>query len=315
MDASEIGLCIPTLNPGRWIDRLVPALESQRVRPERLLVIDSSSDDGSVERFSEIGAEVLTIPREHFDHGGTRNEAVRRLGTDVVIFMTQDAVPADDSALLNLVMALDRRPHVALVYGRQLPSPGAGPLARANREFNYGPMAFERSCADVAVLGVRAAFCSNSFAAYRTSALAEIGGFPSPVVGSEDRWAAARLLQEGWSVAYEPDARVLHSHDYRLSQDVRRYFDIGVFQASESWFEDYLGRPETEGRRLLRAQIRSLREAGVRSGPLFVLAHAAAVWSGYRLGRLHRHLPLSWSAHLSAAPWYFRSRSHTGRTR
>jgi rhamnosyltransferase len=294
-------VCIPTLDPGPWIEPMIDALARQR-GIDRLLVIDSSSDDGTVARFGDVGAEILTIPREAFDHGGTRNEGARRLATDVVVYLTQDAIPDDDEAIATLVAALLADPRRGVAFGRQLPSAAAGPLARAHRAFNYPPDPFERSAADIPELGVRAAFNSNSFSAYRTDALQAIGGFPTPVVGSEDRWAAARLLQLGWTVAYEPAARVRHSHDHTLAQDFRRYFDIGVFHAAEPWFDELLGNPQGEGRKLVRAQVRALRSSGTRFACARVVAHAAVSWVGFQAGKRHARLPRGLVARWSGVP-------------
>ncbi len=63
-----------------------------------------------------------------------------------------------------------------------------------------------RSQDDVRRLGIKAAFCSNSFAAYRRSAMEQIGFFSVNTLFAEDSIAAAKLLQRGWSVGYVPQA-------------------------------------------------------------------------------------------------------------
>ena len=304
----DVAICIPTLDPGPWVDRMLAGLAAQRMQPRDLLVIDSSSTDGSPDRWRAAGARVVAIAREVFDHGGTRNRFLELTDAPVLVYLTQDAIPADPGAIAALVTALDERPEVGVAYGRQLPHPGASPLARAHRAFNYPDAPAVRTKQDVATLGVRAAFSSNAFAAYRRLALEAVGAFPAPIVGSEDRWVAARLLQRGWAVAYVPAATVEHSHDETYGQNVRRYFDIGVFQSRERWFEELLGRPDREGTKLVRAQADALRAEGVRAPLPRVLSHAAASWLGFRLGRAHRLLPRAVSAHLSTAPAYFRTR-------
>jgi rhamnosyltransferase len=304
----DVAICIPTLDAGPWVDRMLVALAAQTLQPRELLVIDSASTDGSPAKWAAAGARVLSIARDDFDHGGTRNRFLELTDADVLVFLTQDAIPVGTDAIAALVAALDEHQDAGLAYGRQLPRPGAGPLARAHRAFNYPPEPALRTRADVGALGVRAAFSSNAFAAYRRAALEAVGGFPAPIVGSEDRWVAARLLQAGWAIAYVPDAQVEHSHDETYVENLRRYFDIGVFQSSERWFEGFLGRPDREGSKLLRAQAAAMRAARVRAPVPRVLGHAAACWLGFRLGRAHRRLPRAVSARLSTAPAYFRTR-------
>lgn len=303
--APTVGLCIPTLNPGRWIPAMVEGLAAQSLRPDRFVVIDSASTDGSVGALAEVGAEVVPIERRQFDHGGTRNLGRRLLDTDVVVYLTQDAVPADEQTLAAIVAGLLADDAVALAYGRQLPRPDAGALARIHRAFNYPAEPARRTSADVEALGVRAAFASDAFAAYRTSALDAIGGFPEPIIGSEDRWVAARLLQRGDAIAYVPEARVVHSHDYGLRQQFHRYFDIGVFHRREAWFDEYLGPPTGEGKELVKAQIAALKDAGVGLATARVVAQAGASWLGFRAGRLHQRLPRSLARRWSTAPAFF----------
>jgi rhamnosyltransferase len=286
-------LCIPVLNPGRWADRLVAAIGAQTLKPEKILVIDSSSTDGSVERFAGIGAEIVTIPRERFDHGGTRNMALDLSDAELIMYLTQDSIPADENAFATLIAGLMADDRVGVAYGRQLARPDAAPRVRAHRLFNYPEEPARRTAEDVAHLGMRAAFSSDSWDAYRRSALEDIGRFPARIIGSEDHWAAARLLRHGWEVAYVADARVEHSHDYRPIEDFRRYFDIGVMQSSEPWLIEWVGHAEREGIALVRRQAAALRAAGVRGATARVAARAAVSWLGFRAGRSYKRLPTS----------------------
>ena len=289
--AEHIALVIPTLNAGRHLDRLVPALASQTLRPGRFLVVDSGSSDGTPEVLAQAGATVRAIAQETFDHGGTRQMAVEMLPeAEVVIFLTQDAVPADRESLANLIRPF-AEPTVGVTYGRQLPQPGAGPLASHARLFNYPEQSHVRSLADVPRFGVKTAFCSNSFAAYRRRALLDVGGFPAPSVHGEDMLAVAALLKGGWTVHYVADARVYHSHDYTAAQTFRRYFDIGVLHAT-SW--DRLvqfGTPEGEGWRFLRSEMAYLaeRKPGLIPDAMW---HTLCKYAAYRLGLLQSWLPL-----------------------
>jgi len=286
-----VALCIPTLNPGRWADRLIAALAEQTLRPDPMLVIDSSSTDGSLGRFEAVGMHVIRIPKESFDHGGTRNMPLDLTGAGVLIYMTQDAIPVDTKALATLVAGLLEDDRTGVAYGRQITRPEHSAWVHAHRRFNYPDEPALYTAADVQRLGVRAAFSSDSFAAYRRTAIEDIGRFPQPIIGSEDRWAAARLLQRGWQVAYVPEARVEHSHDYGVLESFRRYFDIGVFHATEPWFDEWLGRPEGEGINLVRRQAAVMRAAGVRLATARTAGRAAVSWLGFQSGRAHAWLP------------------------
>lgn len=310
----RVALCLPTLNAGQWAERIAAAVARQTLRPDPFVVIDSSSTDGSPEAFRAVGAEVITIARDRFDHGGTRNLILDRMDADVVIYLTQDAVPTHDEALATLVAGLLEDDRTGVAYGRQLPRPDAPPHVRAHRAFNYPAEPSRRTKEDVSILGVRAAFSSNSFAAYRRAALEDIGRFPSRIIGSEDRWAAARLLQRDWRIAYVPAACVEHSHDYGLGETFRRYFDIGVFQASEPWFEAFLGRPEGEGIALVRRQLSASRSNAGSVAAARQILRGAASWLGFRFGRAHARIPARLRRRWTTNPAYWRHADGTTRS-
>jgi rhamnosyltransferase len=128
----RLGLVIPTFNASSDLDRLAPSLQVQSLQPLKFLVIDSGSTDNTVDRCRAMGAEVHVIDRKAFDHGGTRRKPVETLvDTDIVIFLSQDAVPADPNALRNRVGAF-QIPSVGAAYGRQLSAPNATPIAVAD---------------------------------------------------------------------------------------------------------------------------------------------------------------------------------------
>ena len=285
----RVGLIVPTLNAGaRWQDWLNRA-NQQSLIPARKLAIDSSSSDGTPTLARAAGFEVVSIARSDFNHGGTRQKAVDLLDDcDIVVFLTQDALLASADALSRLVAAFDE-PDVAVAYGRQLPHEDAAPIGAHARLFNYPANGLKKTLADVPRLGIKTAFCSNSFAAYRRSDLLAIGGFAANVIFGEDAHASTRLLLTRKAVCYVAEAQVYHSHDYTFAEDFRRYFDIGVFHARERWMIDALGPAEGEGFRFIRSEATYL----LKNAPWLLpsaLARAALKYTAYQLGRRERML-------------------------
>ena len=141
------------------------------------------------------------------------------------------------------------------VYGRQLPHDNATVLAAQARFFNYPDSSFVNTFEDRARLGLRAAFCSDSFAAYRLSHFKAVGGFPNHVIMGEDMWVAARMLMAGFKVAYASEALVYHSHNHSFKEEFQRYFDTGVFHAQAPWLLENFGSVKSEGLKMLKAQL------------------------------------------------------------
>ena len=146
---------------------------------------------------------------------------MRETAGETVVFLTQDAVPADRQFLENLVRPLEQE-DVAVVTGRQLPKEDATPMERLVRTFNYPAESHIRSEADVEKMGIKAFFSSDVCAAYRRRIYEELGGFEYPLKTNEDMFFAAQAIRNGYRVAYAAEARVFHSHNFSLKEQYRR---------------------------------------------------------------------------------------------
>ncbi len=286
-----ISVIIPTRNGGAFLPALFAGLEKQTCRPLEVIVVDSSSTDDSRAIARDFGAEVLVIPVAEFDHGGTRTRMGQRAGGDILVYLTQDAVVADEHALQRLVAPFFTDDRIAVTFGRQLPNRDASLFAEHIRLFNYGTSSYVRCWEDRKKYGLRTAFVSNSFAAYRKKPLAACGYFRDGLLFGEDTCAVTTLLRRGHCIAYVADARVYHSHNYSIAEDFRRYFDIGAFHRRQSWLVESLGRPEGEGMRYLRSELKFLwKKRKFGSFPEFFLRIGGKLL-GYKMGNRYDLLP------------------------
>lgn len=225
----SISLVIPTLDAQAEIGELLNRILSQTRCPDEIIVVDSASSDSTVEIASSFdGVRVIEIDRSDFNHGLTRDMAFKESSGDIVCFMTQDAVPADNRYIENLVNPLLADNRVAISSGRQLPKKDARKFERLVREFNYGPTSNVRSKDDVSVMGIKAYFATDVCSAYRRSCYFELGGFGRTDM-SEDMLMAAKAVDAGYLVAYAADACVYHSHNLTPVEQFRRNFAIGHF--------------------------------------------------------------------------------------
>jgi rhamnosyltransferase len=234
-----VSIIIPTFNAGTKFGELLEALDTQTLRAEEILVIDSTSTDGTAELAQSRGCKVVQINKHDFEHGTTRNFGVAQTDSEFVVFLTQDAIPADEHVIAELIKPLEADPNIAICYGRQLPKPNAGPLERFWREFNYPPHSVLKTEKDIPILGLRAFFCSNCCSAIRRSTFDKLGGFKNNVIVNEDMLFAAKATLQGYSVYYSAAAKVYHSHSYSLPQTFKRYFNIGRFFADNKWILKY----------------------------------------------------------------------------
>ncbi len=287
----RFAVIVPVLNAEKDAEAFLAALARQTLVPDVFLVIDSSSTDRSVEIFENAGAKVHVIPRDEFSHADTRQMAVDMVADlDIAVFLTQDAVLAETNSLKSLLAAF-AEPEVGIAYGRQLPRQGADVLESYVRLFNYPGHSEIRTFEDRKRYGFRTCFFSNSYAAYRIGALQDAGGFPSGLILGEDVGASANMLLDGWKLAYVADARVFHSHQYTAGAYFRRSFDVGVQHTQMREKIKLFGGPEGMGIHYVMSELWYL----LRCAPLRIpeaVSRNIIRYIGYRLGRIHRSLPL-----------------------
>ncbi len=281
---------IPTLNPGPSLSVLLAALRAQTEPPSEIIVIDSSSEDGTVQTAAALGCVTRSIPRVDFSHGGTRNAAALEAKGEILVFLTQDALPVDVNFSRELLRPL-REGRAVASYARQIARPGASLRECFTRAFNYPAVGAVRTENDTEMLGVGAYFFSNVASAVCADVFCGLGMFHADVIMNEDMLFCAAVLDEGLSVAYAAGALVFHSHDYGLIQTFQRYFDVGVFfprHFMRSGLSMH-GRGAHYSLLLLGALLRESAWTEL----ILAMAEIGVKFAGYKIGRLERFLPLT----------------------
>lgn len=286
----KLAILIPTLNAGdRW-QSVLESVNRQTCQFINKIIIDSGSSDNTVALAKEFGFDVIEIKKSDFNHGKTRQQLVElSSGSEICVFLTQDAVFASSDSVENIIEGFND-PTVGLAYGRQLPYKNAQTLESHARLYNYPAVSHIRSSNDIAEMGFKVFFCSNSFAAYRRDALQCVGGFPSDSIMGEDAIVAARMLKAGYKKAYVAGATVYHSHTYTLLQEFRRYFDTRVFHEQNKWLIEDFGKPTGEGFKFMKSELNYVlkHQKSIILNSVFSLG---AKWLGYKAGKFYNKLP------------------------
>ena len=139
MDKRTVEVIIPAYRPDERFNSLIEKLSQQTHLPQRILVMNTEESlwkqapvcRAAFEAGHTAGGVQLTLvhlPQEEFDHGGTRDRAAAMSQADVLLFMTQDAVPEDEYLIERMLAQLgdDTGGSVAAVYARQLPAKDCG---------------------------------------------------------------------------------------------------------------------------------------------------------------------------------------------
>lgn len=276
-----VSIIIPTYNAGKKFEKLALMIKKQTANIRQVLVIDSSSTDETVSIADKYGFTVEIIPRSEFGHGKTRQFALEKVKTEIVVFLTQDALLYDEFSIENIVQCLISDENIAAVYGRQIPYENIGILGKFARLYNYPPISKINNFDDRKIRGLKTAFLSDSFSAYKRMPLNKIGGFPDVNFG-EDTYVAAKLLMNGYKTAYCADAKVYHSHCYSLLQDYKRSKEIGQFHKQEKWLLENFGKAEGEGLKFVISEAKYI----IKNGKFYYLpvafVHNVVKYLGYK---------------------------------
>ena len=348
-----VDVVIPTFRPDERLLQILESLKTQTVRPRcvRLINTQKSGLDALLSAHG-LTADALTgqypfleithIAQEEFDHGGTRNRGfLRCTGADFVLTMTQDALPAGEDLIAQLLGAFahgtgpqagdaacgpasvspgdaaSAAPKegagecgagetIAVAYARQLPNADAPVEEKLSRGFNYPAQPRIKRESDRGELGIKVYYCSNVCAMYRMDIWKSLGGFPDRAIFNEDMIYAWKALRAGYCTFYAAKAQVYHSHRYTAAQQFHRNFDLGVSQAQNPEVFGGLS-SEGEGVSYVKAVVRQMfAEHAALQVPGF-LARCAARLAGYRLGKAYERLPQGLVIRFSSNRTYWKS--------
>ena len=300
----NISIIIPTRNAEKYMENLISKLENQTIKAKEIIVIDTASKDKTKEISSKFDSvKFIQINDGEFDHGGTRNRAAREATGDILVFMTQDAIPENEYFLEELVKPIGKN-DICATYGRQVARKEAGPLEAFARKFNYPDEDIIKSLEDIDRLGVKAFFLSNVCSAFLAEEFWDVDGFPEHTIMNEDMIIASKLLFANKKVCYASKARVIHSHSYTYMQQFKRNFDVGVvFVDSSHYFKGV--KSESEGIKYVKQSAKYL----INNGKWYLIPHliidSGFRFLGYKAGKSYKKIPMKYVKKMSMHSFYF----------
>ena len=159
----KIDVIIPVYRPTEKLHKVLYRLCRQTHLPEQIILLhtrDGIKLDVSVCK-DRVSVTEIPILEKEFDHGRTREQGIWMSDADIVVMMTQDAVPADPFLLEKLSEVLNEHPDAVAAYARQIPDQNCGLLEKYTRVFNYPPKSQIKSQKDLPKLGIKTYFCDN----------------------------------------------------------------------------------------------------------------------------------------------------------
>ncbi|MBE5966075.1 MAG: glycosyltransferase family 2 protein [Lachnospiraceae bacterium] len=303
----SVDVFIPTYHSDEKLERLLTMLYRQTIKPNRVIILHTVEQEGQEQPLPTIpdsNISVIPIPKSSFDHGGTRKYGATLSDADILLFMTQDAVPADEYLIENLLKPYEN-PRVSAAYARQLANDSSDIIEEFTRKFNYPKKSFVKSKADLDAMGIKTYFCSNVCASYRNDIYKELGGFVKKTIFNEDMIMAAGMIEAGYRIAYSAEAKVIHSHRYSYLQQFTRNFDLGV---SHNQYSDIFRKvkSESEGIKLVKKTLRFLVDKKEFLLIPDLILTSGFKYLGYQMGLHYDILPEKFVLHCSMNKSYWR---------
>ncbi len=287
-------IVIPVYKPGEHLLNLLLQLQKQTLPFNKIFLINTEQVFFDEKKYLiDDRISVTHISKEEFDHAATRNRGMLMSEADYVMFLTDDAIPADSSLISELVKAMEaigqNGEKTAVSYGRQIPREDCRFIEKYTRQFNYPLKSKIKTQKDIDSMGIKAFFCSDVCAMYDRAIYISTGGFVDRAIFNEDMIYAYKMLKMGYCIHYCANANVIHSHNYNLKQQFSRNFDMGVSQAEHP--EVFAGiKSESEGVRLVKKTAMYLLKNGHWYDVPYLVLSSGAKYLGYRAGRNYKRL-------------------------
>lgn len=219
---------MPVKNEALKIRACIEGILEQSIPVKEIIVVDSGSTDGTLQILKSFPqVQVLEIPSSEFNHGLTRNLGVSKATADFVVLTVGDARPYNKNWIEELLKGFTHE-NVAGVCGQQVvphhrdknPVDWFRPVSEPTiKYFQYSPEAFNALAPQM-----KKAACSwdDVTAMYRRNILNRLP-FQKTSYCEDAIWARDALLN-GYTIAYNPAARLYHYHNEDADFTFKRSF-------------------------------------------------------------------------------------------
>jgi glycosyltransferase involved in cell wall biosynthesis len=211
---NKISIIIRTLNEAKYLQELLDGIKQQELRdfPVETIVVDSGSDDGTIDIATNNNCKLIHIKKSEFSFGRSLNVGCQNASGDIYVIISGHCIPVDKYWLKNLVTPILTR-QANYVYGRQ--------IGRDTTMFSEG-LVFKKYFPEDEKYDYPGYFCNNANSAIEKIVWSKYK-FDEDITGLEDLELGKRLYENGGKIAYANNARVYHIHNENWTKIKTRY--------------------------------------------------------------------------------------------
>ncbi|HTY13248.1 MAG TPA: glycosyltransferase [Candidatus Omnitrophota bacterium] len=226
---ADVSVILPTRDGEAYLDDCLRMVFGQNGgRSIEVIAIDSGSTDRTLDILAKYPVKLLRIRPDQFRHSATRNLGAKNASGKYLVFVNQDAVPADREWLNGLISAIESDPEIAGAFSRQLPREDCPLFVKCELESFYTDKSRVVTAAEYrrasAARKRKLIVFSTVSAALRRDVWEKIP-FDERLYFAEDQGWSSAALARGYSIVYAAGSMVFHSHDYSMRQWFRMKYD------------------------------------------------------------------------------------------
>tara|TARA_A100001011_G_scaffold343589_1_gene378018 strand:+ start:2984 stop:3676 length:693 start_codon:yes stop_codon:yes gene_type:complete len=194
-------IVIRCFNEAHWLEQTNEAINLQKSRPNKVVFVDSGSDDGSVKLAEKFNWQLIKYEEKPFKYSKSLNIGLSNSESDLVMILSAHCILFRELSASYMINEFKNK-NVGAVFGRQLPTNKSTPHDVRDLLTVFGRERLVYSTCP---------FFHNAFSMIRKDCW-KIKNFDEKVNGIEDRIWAREIAQLGYKVIYQPNAAAYHEH-------------------------------------------------------------------------------------------------------
>lgn len=207
-----VSVIIRCFNEEKHIGNLLRALQFQTVKDYEAIIVDSGSNDSTLQIAKSYAARIVTISPKNFTFGFSLNQGCAAARGAIFVIASAHVLPMHERWLEELIKPFTDS-KVAIVYGRQ--------IGNSITKFSEHQV-FAQQFPETSNFRQQTPFCNNANAAIRRE-IWEKRNFDETLSGLEDLDMGVWVIKNGYYLAYNADAAIVHIHEETPRKIFNRY--------------------------------------------------------------------------------------------
>jgi glycosyltransferase involved in cell wall biosynthesis len=211
MSKSKVSIIIRTKNEERWIGHCLKRIHSQNYENYEIILVDSDSEDNTVEKAQRIGIDKL-VKIKNYRPGFAINEGINVSSGEFIIILSAHCLPISNNWIKEMVDEISSNEKIVGVYGKQVPMDFSSNEDKRDLLIVFG---------DDPRIQIKDTFFHNANSIIKKEIWNKFK-FDNNIKNIEDRIWAKKVLSNGYQIKYTPDGAVYHYHGIHQSGNAER---------------------------------------------------------------------------------------------